>query len=491
MIDKVNKTKQALWVGIGNLSTFLFTIIITAILARYLPKEELGTYRQVLYVYNTLVIIFTGGLPRVFAYYLPRYDLAEGKAITNKIINILFLCGLTFSIFLFFTADFFASILKNPQLKIGIKYFAIIPTLLLPTLGIEGIFSSYQKTTYIALYNISTKILMLCAISLVVLRYGGTFENAIIGWIISSALALFFALYLKTIPFKNVESKIPELKLKQILSYSLPIVFASLSGMAIRSADQFFISRYFGPEIFAEFANGFIQIPFVTMITGATSTVLMPIFSKMNTAEGSNKEIAMLWKNALTKSAYLIYPMIFFFLFFAESIIKIIYTDVYIKSAIYFQIAMILNFFNIIIFAPLLLSMGKTKLYAQIHLFYAVTIWFGGYIVVILFNSPYLLAGFSILNNILLIITSFAIISKLLGINIFTLFPFKEVSKIIFASLISIMFVYVLINLIVYYQNYITRLTFGFITYVIILILFLKLFKINYIEIIKPLFIKN
>jgi hypothetical protein len=38
----------------------------------------------------------------------------------------------------------------------------------------------------------------------------------------------------------------------------------------------------FGAEVFAEFSNGFIDIPFVGMVTGAASArILMPMFSKM------------------------------------------------------------------------------------------------------------------------------------------------------------------------------------------------------------------
>lgn len=488
MLTNINKTRQAFWVGIGSISTFLFTILITAILARYLPKEELGTYRQILYLYNTLVVIFSAGLPRVYAYFLPRYDLAEGKSITKKLAKILFLCGLIFSIFLFFTADLFANILNNEHLSIGIKYFAIIPTLLLPTLGIDGIFSSYQKAIYIAFYNVSTKLFMLCAITLIVILYGGTFQNAIIGWIISSVLALLFSLYIKQIPFKNISPKTPQLRLKEILSYSLPIVISSLCEIAFRSADQFYISRFFGPEIYAEFANGFIPLPLVGMITGATATILMPIFSKMSQTDKMNEEIGRIWKSTLIKSAYLIYPLIIFFFFFAEPIIIILYTEQYIRSAIYFQIAMSLNFFNIVIFAPLLFALGKTKVYAQIYLYFAISVWIGDYFIVHFFNSPYLIAAFTIFNNIMLILVGFYITSKLLHQSLKKLLPLFEITKIILLSLIVILISYGAVKYIFLLQKDFMGIALNFFIYIIILLVIAPIFKINYRELIKPLF---
>lgn len=486
-MGNINKTKQAFWVGIGSFSTFLFTIAITAILARHLPKDELGTYRQILYVYNTLVIVFSAGLPNVFAYYLPKYELAEGKAIVNKINKILFICGLIFSLFLFLMADLFAVILNNDQLKSGLRYFAVIPVLLIPTLGIEGIFSSYQKTIYIAIYNISTRLFMLMAITFAVLIYGGSIENAILAWIISSSIALMLALYFKNLPFKNIAIKTPPLSLKEIFSYSIPIVLASLSGIALKAADQFYISRFFGPEIFAEFANGFVPLPFVGMITGAASTILMPIFSKLNQDKYAKDEIAILWKNTLVKSAYLIYPVVIFFIFYADPLVTIIYTDLYKNSVIYFRIALLLNFFHIIIFAPLLFSMGETKLYAQIHIFFAAIVWIGSFIIILIFNSPYYVAAFSITNNILLIIVSFIFTAKIFGLSLKKLIPFAELLKISLISVFSILITFTFLNIFSLSDQLIFLIT-GLLLYLIILFLAAQLFNVKYLNIIKPLF---
>lgn len=49
-----SNTAQSVWLGIGSLLSFSFGIVSAAILSRYLSKLEYGTYKQVLYVYNTL-----------------------------------------------------------------------------------------------------------------------------------------------------------------------------------------------------------------------------------------------------------------------------------------------------------------------------------------------------------------------------------------------------------------------------------------------------
>ena len=243
----------------GSLSSFALAIVSAAILSRYFDKAEYGTYRQILYVYNTLLIVFTAGLPRVFAYFLPRYSLEQGKDIVWKISKVLFFAGLFFSLFLFSFSGIIAKVLNNPELSVGLKYFSPIPMLLLPTLGIEGIFSTYKKTVYIAIYNTLSRFLMLLFIVVPVVVFKGTYLSAIYGWLAVSIITFFLAMYLNGIPFKKADKEKTTLGLKAVFSYSLPLVGASLAGIAIRSADQFYISRYYGAEIFAEYANGFIQ----------------------------------------------------------------------------------------------------------------------------------------------------------------------------------------------------------------------------------------
>src|SRR6185312_3605704 len=146
-----------------------------------------------------------------------------------------------------------------------------------PTLGIEGIFSTYKKTIFIGIYNTLTRFLTLLFIVLPVIVFKGSYITAIYGWVIVSFISLLIAFYFKGIPFKGLQSEKASLSYKEIFSYSLPLVSSSIWGIAIRSADQFYISRFFGSAVFAEFSNGFIQLPLVSMVTGATSIVLMPV----------------------------------------------------------------------------------------------------------------------------------------------------------------------------------------------------------------------
>ena len=278
---KKSNTVQALWVGLGSLSSFGLAIVSAAILSRYFEKTEYGTYKQIVYVYSTLLVVFTAGLPRVFGYFLPRYSLEEGRTIVSKISKLLFFAGVLFSISLFFGSGLIANLLNNQELAYGLKVFSPIPMFLLPTLGLDGVFASYKITIYTAIYNTLSRLIMLLFIVVPVIYFEGNYITAIYGWLAASIITFFVAFFFQGIPFKKIKGKQSSLKYKEVFAYSVPLVIASLWGVAIKASDQFYISRYFGAGIFAEFSNGFIEIPLVSMVTASASAILMPVFSKI------------------------------------------------------------------------------------------------------------------------------------------------------------------------------------------------------------------
>jgi O-antigen/teichoic acid export membrane protein len=485
-----SNTHQAFWVVIGSLSSFSLAIISSAILSRYFSKEEYGTYKQIVYIYSTLLTIFTAGLPEVFAYFLPRFNISQGKAIVWKITRTLFVSGIAFSIFLYIFSGYIALFLNNPELERGIKVFSPIPFLLLPTLGIEGIFSTYKKTIFIGIYNTLTRFLTLLFIVLPVIVFKGSYITALYGWVIVSVISLFIAFYFKGIPFKDTNHEKALLKYKEIFAYSLPLVLASLWGIAISAADQFYISRFFGTIVFAEFSNGFMQLPFVMMITGATSVVLMPVFSKMISEKTDLNDLIRVWKSALLKSAIIIYPLIVFFIFFASDIIILLFSKTYQASTVYFRINMALNFFNIIIFTPILFSLGKTKFYAKIHMFLAILIWSFEYLVILIFNSPVAVAITSVSIKIIAVFIFMGYISNILKIDLLKLIPLKEIFKIVLHVLIITFVIKWGIELL-RINSIIIKLGVAFISYVFLILLTSKYFKLDYIGVLKPFLAKK
>lgn len=490
-MTQTNNTKQAAWVAIGSLCSFGFTIVSSMILSRYFNKADYGTYKQVMYVYNTLLTVFTLGLPKAFSYFLPRVELAQSKSLISKITNLFFILGGVFSVLLFVFSPQIAQFLKNPDLTKALRIFAIVPFLLLPTMGLDGILATFKQSKHIAVYHIATNIFKLICVALPVMIWNLGYDQALWGFVIASIITFLLALYLKYYPVRHQPKETCPVTIKDIFRFSIPLLTASLWGIIINSCDQFFISRYFGNETFAEFSNGWLSLPFVGMITGATATVLSPIFSRMSHEKvDPMKEIYPLWMSVFEKSAKLIYPIVIYCMVFADIMMSVMYGQQYAVSGSYFRIKLVTDFFNIIIFAPLLINIGEVKYYSRVHMVVAISVVVLEFLSVKTIFSPYAISWVSTACQLGKIFALLWLVANFFGIKIYKLFPIKLLLQILIPS-IALLWLehWILIDL--WQLNTLLVLVISFVAYVALFFIYSLLKKMDYIGIIKPLISKK
>lgn len=473
-----NNTRQAAWVAVGNLFSFMVGILSPMILSRFFDKADYGTYKQVMYVYNTLLAVFTLGLPKAYAYFIPKFERKYSKDIINKITRIFWALGLAFAALLYFGSTPISKLLANPELDTALKLFAPVPLFLLPTMGLDNICASFQRTKVLALYTITTRIFTVMCTVLPVLIWKGNYLHAIIGFDFACIITCLLALYIKNKLTSGSIQEISTLKLKEILRFSIPLLTASLWGMVISSSTQFFISRYYGNDVFADFSNGFMELPFVGMIIGAIATVLLPAFSKMDSGDGINQDTLILWTSSLIKSAKIIFPMLIYCIFFAEIIMTCMYGNQYATSSDYFIIKNVSGLFYVIPFAPIILAIGKTKEYSRVHMFIAVVIVLFEFLAVKYTSSPVMVAVVSEVCQILKILLLFRIICSYAKSSIANLLPLSQLSKIIVQSTLSAALPYILICS--FQMNKFISLVVSLILYVIIYYALCFIFKTTY-----------
>lgn len=432
-----SNSKQAAWVAIGSFFSFIVGVVSPMILSRYFDKGDYGTYKQVMYVYNTLLSIFTLGLPKAYGYFLPKYTNEYSRDIISKITKIFFILGLVFSLFLLCFAGLIADVLNNPNLTKALIAFSPTPLLLLPTMGLDAIYASFRKTKYLAYYTISTKVLTIVCIVVPVALFSGNFMSAIIGFDVASLITFCLALYFKTWPIKSIKQHKCSLTYKEIFKFSLPLLYASLWGICIASANQFFISRYYGNECFADFSNGFMELPLVGMILGSISAVLLPLFSGMDKGDGMCVNSLTIWHSALLKSAKLTFPILIYSIFFADIIMVCMYGNLYSESSIYFIVKNLMGLFIIIPFYPIILAIGKTKEYAHIHMLIAFLVIISEYIVCKTCSSAVYVAVVSEVCHLLKIWLMIRVIAKYAQKKVTDLILPKYMARILIVSIIA------------------------------------------------------
>lgn len=408
---------QAMWLGLGQLCTFALSFVSAAILARYFDKTEYGTYKQILYVYNTLFTLFTVGLPNVFAYFIPRMNCGQQKTLVSSLNKLFLVLGGLFSLSLFLLADVIANILNNPELANGIRIFSPFPLFTLPTMGVEGIYTALRKTKYLAIYQVLSRVLMLICIITPVVFFNAGYEAAIIGWGIASFMIFLMAMYMKSRPYFCVKKDIVPNFYRQVFDYCLPLVGAFVAGFFISAADQFFISYYFGTKIFAEASNGLMSIPIAVMVSGSVRSVLLPLFSKAD-SEGTMSEMIVTYNNAVKKCVVIVFPILLFFFFYAKDAMSLLYGSQYEVSGKYLQVYMVRDFITCLPYFSVLMAIGATKFYLYMHIVGVACLWTLDYMLAMCCQSAVSFVCISSAFYMISSITAFVFIYKRTGVNL-------------------------------------------------------------------------
>lgn len=480
-MESNSNSKQAMWVAIGQFCAYAIGIISPMILSRYFDKGDYGTYKQVMYVYSTLTTVFTFGIPRAYSYFIPRVAPGESRDVIRKITNIFICIGLMFSVLLFLGSPLIAQLLKNPDLEIALKHFSPTPLFLMPIVGLDCILASYKKTQFLAIYSISTKVFTLICIVLPVMFFNGTYIHAIIGFDIASFVTFLLALYLRNIPTKGISIEKTTITIRDILKFSLPLMVASIWIMIFHSANQFFVSRYYGNAVFADFSNGFIEFPIIPMVVNSVATVLMPAFSGMIAKDKTG--IREVWVSALLKSVKITYPMTVFSVVFSSLIMMCFYGDIYMSSGIYYLIKNIEGFFAIIPFYPILLAFGKTKVYSNIHMVMAIAIIPMEYLVVKFGLPPTMIGIVFVLCSFMKVVLQFVFVSKSANLSFQDLIPYKDMLTVGIVATLSSILPYIFVVRHSEINKY-SLLVMSLIVFVIIYYVLCWLFKITYKDIV-------
>ena len=151
------------------------------------------------------------------------------------------------------------------------------------------------------------------------------------------------------------------------LAFSFPLFTAGLWGFVILSVSPFFVGRYLGAEAFAQYANGYVELPVAAWIVGATSTVLLPLFSRMRHEGVGSREIVDVWSRAILKSAKIIYPLSIFCCVYALPIVERVYGPEYRQAALLLQIITPVNLLRVVPYSPVLFALGRGRDFSRAH----------------------------------------------------------------------------------------------------------------------------
>lgn len=399
-------------------------------------KGEYGAFRQIIYLHTILLSVVGISLSKVASNYLPLLSLGQGYNLVRKILLVLLSIGIFFAFLLFFANPLICAFFNNPELKEPLYLFSGIIFFTIPTLGIEGIYASYKKTHILGIYTVFSKLLMFVLLVVPFFFIDPDLNTIIYFWLLQSIISFFIGLYLIYLPFKDVTLIDSEISITKIFRFIWPLVISSILGILFTSSDQYYISNYFGKEVYADFSNGSLQIPFIGILIGSIGSVLHPYFIEKINMSGGKQEIVATIKNSISKSVVLSYPIVLFILFSSETIFSVLFEEIYKNSSSFFRIIALYNLFSVFVLLPIIIVLKEVRFYNIIHVAAVFFVWGFQYLGLHFYLNPLLVPAVSLFAKILILIAFMVRIARRLNVRVTDMIPSKEIISLLLTCII-------------------------------------------------------
>ncbi|WP_288610547.1 oligosaccharide flippase family protein [uncultured Victivallis sp.] len=354
----------ALSLGQGLSSVAL--IASSIVCNRFLSMADLATYRQTMLAYEFAVPFLTLGIPSSLYYFLSgAKERRRGIIIDNIAISLVM--GSIFSVFLLLGGNRLLALrFDNPALETTLRWFIIYPLLTFPVLSLNSVLIICDRITLSAVFQLCTKCLLVAGVIITCIATR-SYEWPLLVKIMVAGISLPAMLY---IVFRTVRGGAdwPRLKnIRQILIYSVPLGLASIAGSVSISLDKVIVSSMCTPESFAVYSSGAIQLPFIGIITGSITTVILAEMTLL-CKEGKLGNALELFRRIPAQTALFLFPLMVFCILFNKDIILLFYGQRYEASHIVFLIYLCSIPISIVTYGSAFTALNRTAKYMQVSI---------------------------------------------------------------------------------------------------------------------------
>ncbi len=248
--------KNALIYGLGNTSAKIVGFILLPIYTKHLTVSDYGVLGIIEITTQIIISVFSLSLYRAFLrwYWDKNYSGRQKSIFFTSIFFTIFMSLITFILFSTFSAQLSFILFDSTQYSLLIKLMAASASLQIVIQFISTLMRIQEKSILYSIINIIrftfTLLLTIYFIIYLNMKIEGIYISQIIGHFLYLILATKYIL-------RNIENKFEPDILKEMLYYSIPLVFSSIGGLIIAIADKYSLKFIVGLSAVGIYALGF------------------------------------------------------------------------------------------------------------------------------------------------------------------------------------------------------------------------------------------
>ena len=178
--------------------------------------------------------------------------------------------------------------------------------------------------------------------------------------VVAGTISFALSLYLMFVVCEEGPIRPSAASAKAQLVYGIPLGLSVMVDNVSRNIDKAMVSNFAGPDEFAIYANGAMELPLFSVLTGSMMSVLLTDYKRL-LDEDNPKEIIRLLHRAMLASGTFIFPAMFYLLCVAPEFMATFFGPVYRDSSTVFRIYLLVLPARTLVFGSILLAAGRTR----------------------------------------------------------------------------------------------------------------------------------
>lgn len=355
---------------LGRILVIVIEAVSLIIIARFLGSTTYGRY-TIAMIPITFAQIFTDlGVRNGLIKYITQFRSENKLGNVSNLIKMAFFINTSIGILLTIITYFFASyiagnVFNQPDITLFIQIASInlVATSIFRTAN--GVMIGFERMDYLSIMIIIQSILKVF-LSPILVYIGFGALGAIVGYTASLTLAALIGLLAVLYLLRSASQYETTMNFSYagnlLFSYGFPIFISVILSGLLAQVLNFMMGLYINPTEIGNYRAALNFNVFISFLTLPISTVLFPLFSKIDLKE--KNRLKNIYQNAVKYISLLTIPIVFGLILLSEPIVNIVYGTNYSLTAKFLQL-------NCITFLPILygaqvtgsvlLGQGKTK----------------------------------------------------------------------------------------------------------------------------------
>lgn len=350
--------RQASLVVIGDAINFGTAFVSTMILARIIPVDDMGTFRQVNYLGAMVVLVVELGISSS----IYRFWNLLGEDKRGVYLRMLVICtgaaGLLGTLFLVIFARSVSLWYNNPALVRALLITASFPLATIPPMILRPILISQGYALRATLLETLFSLISIFTLIIPVLL-GANLFVALAFWSGGNFCRLLFIPVIFNHHLFSPSQVWDQQIFRDVWQFIWPIQLSRLPSYLIAYTDKIVSAVTLSTRDFAIYSMGAREIPFVGTICYSVAGVLLPHLVD-DVQQGRMDQLTRRWRVACERTALVTYPVGAFCVWFALPVVQFLFSAQYSESKLPFQVFAALTFIRVIEYASLAKALGRT-----------------------------------------------------------------------------------------------------------------------------------